>query len=81
MEHNTTPLLPKQFGPLQGFDPYKNYKFQVELDNRVVAGISKVSALKRNTEVVEHPEGGCKHQPEVAGTNELRAGDARAWGD
>ena len=40
------------------FDPYKNYKFQVELDNRVVAGISKVSALKRTTEVVKHRSGG-----------------------
>lgn len=40
------------------FDPYKNFKFQVELDNRVVAGISKVSALKRTTEVVKHRSGG-----------------------
>lgn len=40
------------------FDPYKNFKFQVELDNKVVAGISKVSALKRTTEVVKHRSGG-----------------------
>lgn len=40
------------------FDPYKNYKFQLELDNRVVAGVSKVSALKRTTEVVKHRSGG-----------------------
>lgn len=40
------------------FDPYKNFKFQVEWDNRVVAGISKVSALKRTTEVVKHRHGG-----------------------
>lgn len=40
------------------FDPYKNYKFQVEWDNRPVAGISKVSALKRTTEVVKHRSGG-----------------------
>jgi len=40
------------------FDPYKNFKFQVELDNRVVAGISKVSAFKRTTEVVKHRSGG-----------------------
>jgi phage tail-like protein len=34
------------------FDPYKNFKFRVRWDGRVVAGISKVSALKRTTEVV-----------------------------
>ncbi len=40
------------------FDPYKNFKFRVKWDNRYVAGISKVSALKRSTEVIEHREGG-----------------------
>jgi phage tail-like protein len=40
------------------FDPYKNFKFRVKWDGRFVAGISKVSALKRTTEVVEHREGG-----------------------
>ncbi len=40
------------------FDPYKNYKFRVKWDGRYVAGVSKVSALKRSTEVVEHREGG-----------------------
>lgn len=40
------------------FDPYKNYKFRVKWDGRFVAGISKVSALKRTTEVVKHREGG-----------------------
>ena len=39
-------------------DPYKNFKFQVKWDGRYVAGIAKVSALKRTTEVVEHREGG-----------------------
>jgi phage tail-like protein len=39
-------------------DPYKNFKFKVSWDGRDVAGISKVSALKRTTEVVEHREGG-----------------------
>jgi phage tail-like protein len=42
----------------QRFDPYKNFKFRVKWDGRYVAGISKVSALKRSTEVVEHREGG-----------------------
>ena len=39
-------------------DPYKNFKFRVKWDNRYVAGISKVSALKRTTELVEHRDGG-----------------------
>ena len=42
----------------QRFDPYKNFKFRVKWDGRYVAGVSKVSALKRTTEVVEHREGG-----------------------
>jgi len=40
------------------FDPYKNFKFLVRWDGRVVAGISKVGALKMSTEVVEHRVGG-----------------------
>jgi phage tail-like protein len=40
------------------FDPYKNFKFRVKWDGRYVAGISKCSALKRTTEVVEHRDGG-----------------------
>ena len=40
------------------FDPYKNFKFRVRWDGRYVAGISKVSALKRTTEVVKHRDGG-----------------------
>lgn len=40
------------------FDPYKNFKFRVKWDAKFVAGISKVSALKRTTEVVKHRDGG-----------------------
>jgi len=40
------------------FDPYKNFKFRVKWDGKYVAGVSKVSALKRTTEVVKHREGG-----------------------
>ncbi|WP_448658654.1 phage tail protein [Sphingomonas sp. CJ99] len=39
-------------------DPYKGFKFRVKWDGRYVAGVSKISALKRITEVVEHREGG-----------------------
>ncbi|MBK9739539.1 MAG: phage tail protein [Actinobacteria bacterium] len=35
-------------------DPYKVFKFRVKMDGRYVAGISKVSALIRTTEVVDH---------------------------
>ena len=42
----------------QRFDPYQNFKFRLKWDGRYVAGISKCSALKRTTEVVEHREGG-----------------------
>ena len=40
------------------FDPYKNFKFRVKWDGQYVAGLSKMSALRRTTEVVEHREGG-----------------------
>lgn len=40
------------------FDPYKNFKFKVKWDGQYVAGISKVTGLKRTTEVVKHREGG-----------------------
>jgi phage tail-like protein len=40
------------------FDPYKNFKFRVKWDGQYVAGISKVTGLKRTTEVVKHREGG-----------------------
>lgn len=40
------------------FDPYKNFKFRVKWDGKYVAGVSKVGALKRMTEVVKHREGG-----------------------
>jgi phage tail-like protein len=41
----------------QRFDPYKNFKFRVKWDGKYVAGVSKVSMLKRTTEVVKHREG------------------------
>ena len=39
-------------------DPYKNFKFRVLWDGKPVLGVSKVGALKRTTEVVEHRVGG-----------------------
>lgn len=42
------------------FDPYKNFKFLVYFGDSTVpvAGVSKVTGLKKTTEVVEHREGG-----------------------
>lgn len=42
----------------QRFDPYKNFKFRIKWDGKYVAGVSKISALKRSTEPVTHREGG-----------------------
>ena len=39
-------------------DPYKSFKFRVKWDGKTVLGVSKVSALKRTTEVVKHRDGG-----------------------
>ena len=39
-------------------DPYKNFKFRIKWDGKYVAGVSKMSALKRTTEVVKHRTGG-----------------------
>lgn len=39
-------------------DPYKGFKFRVKWDGKYVAGVSRISGLKRTTEVVTHREGG-----------------------
>ena len=39
-------------------DPYSNFKFQVVIDGQLVAGLSKVSALVKKTEVLEWRSGG-----------------------
>jgi phage tail-like protein len=49
------------------FDPYKNFKFRVKWDNKYVAGVHTVSALRRSTDPVTHREGGdpstSRHSP------------------
>ena len=47
------------------FDPYKNMKFRVRWDGRPVAGVSKISSLKRSTEPVSHREGGDPSSPRL----------------
>lgn len=42
----------------QRHDPYKQFKFRVKWDGRYVAGVDKISALRRVTDVVAHREGG-----------------------
>jgi phage tail-like protein len=39
-------------------DPYKNFKFRIKWDGRYVAGVSKISGLRRTTQVVSYREGG-----------------------
>ncbi len=39
-------------------DPYKNFRFLVEIDGIVQAGFSEVSGFGSNVEVVEYREGG-----------------------
>ena len=39
-------------------DPYKNFKWRIKWDNKYVYGGSKLTGLKRSTEVVEHRAGG-----------------------
>lgn len=39
-------------------DPYKNYRFRVVFGGIAVAGVSKVSGLKRTIEAVAHRDGG-----------------------
>jgi phage tail-like protein len=40
------------------FDPYKNFKFRIKWDGKYVAGITKVSPLKRSMEPIKWREGG-----------------------
>jgi len=39
-------------------DPYKSYRFQLKFNGSYVAGLSKISPLKRSTDVVAHRSGG-----------------------
>jgi phage tail-like protein len=48
------------------FDPYKSFKFRIKWDGRYVAGVSKVTALKRSTEPVSHREGGDPSTPRLS---------------
>jgi len=51
-------IMPKFAVNTNRIDPYKNFRFRVKWDGKVVAGVSKMSPLKRSTEVITHREGG-----------------------
>ena len=40
------------------FDPYRNFRFKVKWDGQYVAGLSRMTALRRTTEMVEWREAG-----------------------
>jgi len=40
------------------FDPYRTFRFRVKWDGQYVAGLTKMGALKRTTEMVEFREAG-----------------------
>ena len=40
------------------FDPYRSFRFRVKWDGQYVAGLTKMGALKRTTEMVEFREAG-----------------------
>lgn len=42
----------------QRLTPYSNFRFKIMWDNQFVAGVSKISALTRSTEVMRHRDGG-----------------------
>ena len=50
--------MPKFSVNTHRFDPYRNFRFKVKWDNLYVAGLSKCSALKKTTEVVDWYDGG-----------------------
>jgi phage tail-like protein len=41
----------------ESLDPYGNFKFRIKWDGKYVAGVSKLSPLKRHTQVIEHQDG------------------------
>ena len=43
---------------MKRYNPYRNFKFRIKWDGKYVAGVSKVTALKKTTEVVEFRQGG-----------------------
>ena len=67
-------------------DPYATFRFRLRWSGRSVAGMSEVSAIKRSTEVVEHPGGagqkpggGSDHEAVVLARGVTYDVDFHAW--
>jgi phage tail-like protein len=45
------------------FDPYKGFKFRIRWDGRHVAGVSRISPLRRSTQAVLHRDGSDASRP------------------
>ena len=61
------------------FDPYRTFRFKVKWDNQYVAGLSKMGALKRTTEMVEFREAGENIVPrKLPGKTSYTGRDARS---
>jgi phage tail-like protein len=50
--------MPRLTAQTNRFDPYRNFRFRVKWDGLYVAGLTKMGALKRTTEMVEFREAG-----------------------
>src|SRR3954463_14507280 len=50
--------MPRMNPSTNRFDPYRTFRFKVKWDSQYVAGLSKMGALKRTTEMVEFREAG-----------------------
>ena len=56
------------------YDPYRTFKFQVLLDGQPVAGLTKMSALKKSTEVVSwRMAGDPSHERKLPGGTKYEA--------
>lgn len=56
------------------YDPYRTFKFQVLIDGQPVAGLKKMSALKRTTEVVNwRTAGDPSHERKMPGGSKYEA--------
>ncbi len=63
-------------------DPYKNFKFRLKWDGQYVAAVSKMSSLKRTTEVVDAPQRRRPiHSAQIAGPQQVRRHHAGARTD
>ena len=62
------------------YDPYKTYRFLVYFGTSTspVAAVSKVTGLKRSSDVIEYKEGGNADHPQGSGPHQVRADHARA---